>query len=70
MWMRWQRGDGGRGGDDKWLTCSARWRHVVRVSAQRQRDTHDADAGPRSEIGEIGSRRSFLRVTHVYRSTD
>ena len=26
---------------------------------------HDADAGPRSEIGKIGSWRSFLRATHV-----
>ena len=26
---------------------------------------HNADVGPRSEIGKIGSRHSFLRAMHV-----
>jgi hypothetical protein len=38
---------------------------VVRISAHRKKITHDVDAGPRSDIGETGLRRSFLRVTHV-----
>ena len=45
-----------------------RWREVMsRGSDQRTQGeiTHDADAGPRSEIGKIGSQRSFLRATHV-----
>ena len=53
---------------DEWLTCMTwvRRRHVVRISARkRQKITHDAEAGPHSELGETGSRRSFLRITHV-----